>query len=78
LLVSGLAVFAAEQQRRRRFLSTPWQALRPDRAPRRYSEQEQQEKAKLEASQQESPGRPSWKRTFGAGAEPADADNSSD
>lgn len=35
-----LLVLVGEQQRRRRFLATPWQTLRPDSAPRRYSEQD--------------------------------------
>lgn len=39
-LPSALAVFAAEQKRRRRLRDTPWQASRPDSAPRRYSDQD--------------------------------------
>jgi hypothetical protein len=36
----ALAAVVAEQRRRRRLLATPWQSLRPDSAPRRYSEQD--------------------------------------
>lgn len=35
-----LLVLVGEQQRRRRFLATPWQTLKPDSAARRYSEQD--------------------------------------
>ena len=38
--VSALAVVAAEQRRQRRLRATPWQAQRPDSAPRRYSDQD--------------------------------------
>lgn len=38
--VSALAVVQAEQQRRRRFRSAPWQPQRPDSSPRHYSEQD--------------------------------------
>ena len=38
--VSALEVFAAEQRRQRRLRATPWQAQRPDSAPRRYSDQD--------------------------------------
>lgn len=38
--ISSLAIVAAEQRRQRRFKAMPWQAVRPDTAPRRYSEQD--------------------------------------
>lgn len=38
--ISALSVFLAEQRRRRRFQSTPWQPQRADDAPRRYSAQD--------------------------------------
>lgn len=40
LIEPTLLVLVGEQKRRRRFLATPWQTLRPDAAPRRYSEQD--------------------------------------
>lgn len=36
----ALAAVIEEQRRRRRLMATPWQALRPDSAPRRYSDQD--------------------------------------
>ena len=39
-LVPAVAVFAAEQRRRRRLKNNPWMPQRPDSTPRRYSEQD--------------------------------------
>lgn len=36
----ALAAVVEEQRRRRRLMATPWPSLRPDSAPRRYSEQD--------------------------------------
>lgn len=48
-LPSSLTVFAAEQRRRRRLRDTPWQAARPDSAPRRYSDQDHVHYTEVEA-----------------------------